>query len=603
MGENKPTAADNMETTETSETTETLYRAVGGGTPPPLFQRTPPTNPHSRGKLVDADSQSELTVLRSFSPKLCLELLPTLTKEQLDYEVNWQQTTLGLDFDFKRRKPDYYEKLKGLLNVITPSATIETIENFYNCSFYRSLTRDFSCLLEQAKQLFNRQSPAEVEIGDDEFFDSAEQFTAEVSGDNFPARPEPVCVLDLDLSDLDVNTVTNGFNLVKIGARTVGFAGSVEYRYGHIRHPPTSYPENPSIDQIFSSISSHFNDPSINKENYTVMVTLYESGKDCLGFHSDNETSIDPSSNIYTVSLGASRDVVFRSVHGSFELIPHTLTHGSVHVMTRYSQDYWEHTIPATDTDTERRVSVTLRKLVHVPAHAIPPIRRPDTTPPPLINKQSVPPVSKPTRILFLTDSIHDSFPAHIFPESANIQCVKRINYELHNIEQWESYFATSNIVFISCGINDLSRYANTYNAGNLITFLRGKIKTWVKKFPKTTFVFNSLLLTRYSWINKEVAVYNDMLFELCAEYDYHNVYFFDSWLIAKNIWLSGKYVLNPHPRANGVHINDDAKSVLQERIRVSLTDLALNCSNMSKFWPLRSRFRSVIGSYTRRLW
>ena len=72
--------------------------------------------------------------------------------------------------------------------------------------------------------------------------------------------------------------------------------------------------------------------------------------------------------------------------------------------------------------------------------------------------------------ILFITDSIHQNIPAQRL--SGNTQCIKRINWELHNIDKFEHIFKDSEVVFISCGINDLSRYSDKFNAINLIALL-----------------------------------------------------------------------------------------------------------------------------------
>ena len=59
----------------------------------------------------------------------------------------------------------------------------------------------------------------------------------------------------------------------------------------------------------------------------------------------------------------------------------------------------------------------------------------------------------------------------------------------------YESEFAyNTDYVFISSGVNDLSRYK--WQAGRLFKYIGEKLSLYRKKYPNTIFIFNSLLTT-----------------------------------------------------------------------------------------------------------
>ena len=108
-----------------SHPVDTSPRAVGGGMPTASSSQEPlPHAPDLGGKSGCISTQTSLSQLQTFSPKLCLELLPTLTQEQLSYEIDWQKSVYGHIFDFRLRKPDQNTKIAELYKSITPSITL-----------------------------------------------------------------------------------------------------------------------------------------------------------------------------------------------------------------------------------------------------------------------------------------------------------------------------------------------------------------------------------------------------------------------------------------------------------------------------------------------
>ena len=264
--------------------------------------------------------------------------------------------------------------------------------------------------------------------------------------------PVPVCVFDFNLGEgLEVSDFTQGANLRTIFKRKVANYGVQEYRYGGIVHPATPYPDCPALDTVFARLQENLPESAgLINDDWNTMITLYEDGKAHIPPHSDNEECI-------TVSIGATRTVIFQNIVGPLkEQQKFELPHGSVLSMTANSQCAWEHSIPPSLTPTcGPRLSLTLRKLRGLNhASTIPPIAPPESSGP--TEEKTV----HQKRLLMLSDSIHISFGTHLFDKQSVICIKKRLqNFCLSDLQKFENEFSYTDIVFISCGINDLSRY------------------------------------------------------------------------------------------------------------------------------------------------
>ena len=93
-----------------------------------------------------------------------------------------------------------------------------------------------------------------------------------------------------------------------------------------------------------------------------VLVNLYRTGDDHLGWHSDDETVNGPEPIIASISLGAERRFDLRHKE-SGERVSTMLPHGSLLVMSGKSQSHWLHRIAKTPALTEPRINLTFRHL------------------------------------------------------------------------------------------------------------------------------------------------------------------------------------------------------------------------------------------------
>jgi alkylated DNA repair dioxygenase AlkB len=97
----------------------------------------------------------------------------------------------------------------------------------------------------------------------------------------------------------------------------------------------------------------------------SVLLNLYRTGADSMGFHSDDEPELGNAPTIASVSLGATRRFVLRSRRrrGSTPSVRLPLEHGSLLVMRGETQRLWAHGIPREPSVAGARVNLTFRRI------------------------------------------------------------------------------------------------------------------------------------------------------------------------------------------------------------------------------------------------
>lgn len=145
----------------------------------------------------------------------------------------------------------------------------------------------------------------------------------------------------------------------KLNNRSVCYFGDISYSYSGIEHTAQPIPKSDnylcSILQYLSSIMPDF-------VYNSVLVTRYNDGSEFLRFHSDNEPEIVPNSKILTLSFGATRIFEFKPINHTEPKQTIFVRHGDAVVMSRESQNFYQHSIPA-DNSIHPRISITLRLL------------------------------------------------------------------------------------------------------------------------------------------------------------------------------------------------------------------------------------------------
>jgi alkylated DNA repair dioxygenase AlkB len=92
----------------------------------------------------------------------------------------------------------------------------------------------------------------------------------------------------------------------------------------------------------------------------SVLVNLYRSGDDSMGWHADDEPELGPSPVIASLSLGATRRFKFRH-RQTRAIVEHDLTGGSLLVMSGACQSAWMHAIPKQKRVNDARINLTFR--------------------------------------------------------------------------------------------------------------------------------------------------------------------------------------------------------------------------------------------------
>ena len=139
------------------------------------------------------------------------------------------------------------------------------------------------------------------------------------------------------------------------------------------------------------------------------------------------------------------------------------------------------------------------------------------------------------------------------------------MNYHLADIFNLESEFKYSDIVIISCGINDLARYGKRPEVpADLVT---RRLKECCSKHRSTNFVFTSILSTAHDWLNEAIGRFNRYMLELAGQVT--NLNFFDSHHVLLNSSLSQPWSKVPVIRSgeDGVHITLEARKLVTTQL------------------------------------
>lgn len=93
-----------------------------------------------------------------------------------------------------------------------------------------------------------------------------------------------------------------------------------------------------------------------------VLATRDRDGRDCLGWHADDERELGTAPVIASVSLGATRIFRVRPRRGG-RSVGQPLGHGSLLLMWGASQERYKHCVPRTARDVGERLNLSFRRL------------------------------------------------------------------------------------------------------------------------------------------------------------------------------------------------------------------------------------------------
>ena len=362
----------------------------------------------------------------------------------------------------------------------------------------------------------------------------------------------------------------DGFDVVKLDestewTHTFGnrkcsyYSDTHDYDYSGTHHPKRAYSTNPYLNLIIAEYVKKYPHSKWN----SAMLVRYSDGQDGIPYHPDNEWCIVPGSDITFFALGDSRTIHYRSSTGELRTAQLLLEPGAVTVMTRDSQDYWDHAI-LPEHCKGLRISITFRLMRD--------------------NQSILPqPVAQPYRLLVLTDSRNKDFDPAIFKN--NITCIKKTLYTLENIESFSHEIDNSDIVLISVGVNDIVR--NSTNPG----VVHNKFRDFLQKFRNTKFLFMtvcpiSMRADKLNTYNPDIDLLNYYIFQLSLRTS--NLYVFDHlrWSMS-------------HLKQDGVHLTATGKV---SYTKCWLMTVLLFLGYRKGSLPIRRHYQDMLTNYRFRM-
>ena len=128
------------------------------------------------------------------------------------------------------------------------------------------------------------------------------------------------------------------------------------YNYSQMSYPETPLPSQlvPVVKTLNELLGIAFNNCLLN---------YYETGKNTMGFHSDDTSQLQPGTGVAIVSLGSARRITFRNKADRTHHVEVDLLPGSVLYMDDAVQGHWLHAIKK-QPDAGPRISLTWRAFI-----------------------------------------------------------------------------------------------------------------------------------------------------------------------------------------------------------------------------------------------
>ena len=150
--------------------------------------------------------------------------------------------------------------------------------------------------------------------------------------------------------------------------RQAVYFGEFEYEYSGGKHEAKAIPPNSYLASICSYLEVLLPYYDYNSS----LINYYKNGSDYIPRHSDDEECISEDSYILTLSLGSTRTMRFTEKVSNATVADVELKHGSILVMSKQSQQYYQHELLANPNNTDGRVSVTFRRIRKPTHHNVP---------------------------------------------------------------------------------------------------------------------------------------------------------------------------------------------------------------------------------------
>jgi len=114
---------------------------------------------------------------------------------------------------------------------------------------------------------------------------------------------------------------------------------------------------------IMIKLLEKVNEMEENAEYNGVFVNWYYDGEEYIGWHSDDEKDLVPSTSIYSITFGASRKFKIKNKI-SKETTDFILDNGTLVIMGGDMQKEYQHCVPKTKKCKESRINLTIRSFI-----------------------------------------------------------------------------------------------------------------------------------------------------------------------------------------------------------------------------------------------
>lgn len=128
------------------------------------------------------------------------------------------------------------------------------------------------------------------------------------------------------------------------------------YTYSGVRHEPEPWTD--ALLEVRARVEG------LSGHGFSaVLLNLYRSGADGMGWHADDEPELGRDPVVASVSLGATRRFRMRHRRRKEQALELQLGHGSLLVMEGATQHHWVHSVPKTARAVGERINLTFRRI------------------------------------------------------------------------------------------------------------------------------------------------------------------------------------------------------------------------------------------------
>ncbi|MCX2740414.1 alpha-ketoglutarate-dependent dioxygenase AlkB family protein [Pontibacter anaerobius] len=140
--------------------------------------------------------------------------------------------------------------------------------------------------------------------------------------------------------------------------RLTAWYGDKSYTYSGLQNKPQPWlPVLLELRQKVEQATGH-------KYN-SVLLNLYRTGQDSMGWHADDEPELGPQPSIASLSLGGERRFAFKHrTRKDLKSVPLILSDGSLLLMQGPTQHHWLHQVPKTPKTVQPRINLTFRDVI-----------------------------------------------------------------------------------------------------------------------------------------------------------------------------------------------------------------------------------------------